>query len=95
MIKNRDNTTPYSWVCYHHNMASGGVKPTNDQDILQIDSANGRNTGSGGNTYWDNSAWSDSVFLVGGDPGVNGSTNNNEKTAIAGVTSRKLLFFII
>ena len=76
MIKNRNNTTPYSWICYHHNMASGGVKPTNDQDILQLNSAGGRNTGSGGNTYWDNSAWSDSVFVVGGDPGVNGSTNN-------------------
>ena len=76
MIKNRNNTTPYSWICHHHNMASGGVKPTSDQDILQLNSASGVSSGSGATKYWDNSAWSDSVFVVGGDPGVNGSTNN-------------------
>ena len=72
-VKNRDNSS-YTTVVYHHNMKNGGLP--NDYGILQLHGTNAYSEGSGALTYWDISEWSNSVFSVGGDVGINGSGNN-------------------
>jgi hypothetical protein len=72
-VKNLDNGS-YTTIVYHHNMKNGGLP--NDYGILQLHGTNAYSEGSGALTYWDISEWSDSVFSVGGDVGVNGSGNN-------------------
>ena len=72
-VKNLDNGS-YTTIVYHHNMKNGGLP--NDYGILQLHGTNAYSEGSGALTYWDISEWSNSVFSVGGDVGINGSGNN-------------------
>ena len=72
-VKNRDYS-PYTTVVYHHKANSGGQP--NDYGILQLSGTNSYSEGSGALTYWDVSEWSNSVFSVGGDVGVNGNSQN-------------------
>ena len=69
LIKNRDDSA--NWIVYHHN-ANSGSQP-NDYGVLVLNTSGAYNVGSGALTYWDISEWSNTVFSVGGDNGVNGS----------------------
>jgi len=75
-VKNRDSGS-YAFFVYHHKAKAGGQP--NDYGVLTLNSVNAYSEGSGALTYWDISEWSNSVFSVGGDGGVNG--NNNKMLA--------------
>jgi len=72
IVKNRADTC--SWIVYHH-QANGGAQP-NDYGVVLLNSHVAYSEGSGALTYWDISEWSNSVFSVGGDNCVNGSSDN-------------------
>jgi len=68
------STGTYYWVLYHHNANAGNLP--GDYGVVYLNANNAYSSGSGSLTFWDVSAFTDTVFSVGGSGGTNTSGNS-------------------
>ena len=68
------STGTYYWVLYHHNANAGNLP--GDYGVVYLNANSAYSSGSGALTYWDVSAFTDTVFSVGGSGGTNTSGNS-------------------